>query len=119
MLRLLIKDITVEQRLEPDKQAVLHIRWQGGVCSDVAVPLPPRHPARVRCPEVIVTRIRELARRLSDAQIAWQLNQDGYTSVLGKPFSDSMIKWIRWRHRIPTPKKLGEFSRSAESNTRR
>lgn len=118
MLRLLIKDITVELRLAPDKQAVLHIRWQGGACSEVTVALPLRHAARVRCPEVIVTRIRELALHLSDAQIARQLNQDGCTSILGKPFSDSLIKWIRWRHRIPAPtrKKLGALSPSTESN---
>jgi hypothetical protein len=77
MLRLLIKDITVELRLTPNKQAVLHIRWQGGVCSEVTVALPLRHAARVRCPEVIVTRIGELALHLSDAQIARQLNRMG------------------------------------------
>ena len=40
MLRLLIKDITVEKPPNP-KQLLVHIRWQGGACSDVSVPLPP------------------------------------------------------------------------------
>ena len=102
MLRLLIKDITVEKRLAP-KQALLHIRWQGGACSDVTVDLPLPLADRVRCSEVTVARVRALALNLSDAQIASQLNHEGYTSAHGKPFNDSMIKWIRWRYGIPAP----------------
>src|SRR5205809_5622451 len=40
MLRLLIKDITVEKPLRP-KQLLAHIRWQGGACTDICVQLPP------------------------------------------------------------------------------
>ena len=40
MLRLLIKDITVEKPANR-KQLLVHIRWQGGACSDVSVQLPP------------------------------------------------------------------------------
>ena len=36
MLRLLIKDITVEKLPNP-KQLLVHIRWQGGACSDTRV----------------------------------------------------------------------------------
>ena len=102
MLRLLIKDITVEKRLAP-KQAVLHIRWQGGACSNATIDLPLPLADRVRCPEPTVARIKALALNLSDAQIAHQLNQDGTTSALGKAFNDSMVRWIRWRHGIPAP----------------
>ena len=102
MLRLLIKDITVEKRLAP-KQAVLHIRWQGGACSDATLDLPLPLADRVRCPERTVARVTELALNLSDAQIAQQLNEDGIASALGKAFNDSKVKWIRWRHRIPAP----------------
>jgi DNA invertase Pin-like site-specific DNA recombinase len=102
MLRLLIKDITVEKRLAP-KQAVLHIRWQGGACSDVTVELPLPLADRVRCCEVTVARVRALARNLSDALIAQQLNREGVRSPLGKEFNDSMVRWIRWRHAIPAP----------------
>jgi hypothetical protein len=101
MLRLLIKDITVKRRLVPNNQVVLHIRWQGGLCSDVTVVLPLKNAARA--PEVTVMRVTELALHLSDAQIARQFNQDGCTTVLGKPFSESMIKSIRCRYRIPAP----------------
>jgi DNA invertase Pin-like site-specific DNA recombinase len=102
MLRLLIKDITVEKRLAP-KQAVLHIRWHGGACSDATIELPLPLADRVRCPERTVARVTELALNSSDVQIAQQLNEDGIASTLGKAFNDSMVRWIRWRHGIPAP----------------
>jgi hypothetical protein len=101
MLRLLIKDITVE-KLTP-KQLMLHIRWQGGACSDVPVELPPNMPDRIRYPAELVERIRTLAETLTDAQIAEQFNQQGRVSPKGKAFTASMIQWVRYKHRIKGP----------------
>jgi DNA invertase Pin-like site-specific DNA recombinase len=100
MLRLLIKEITVEKRLEP-KQAILHIRWQGGACSDVAVDLPRPIADQRRYPNAIVEHVRTLAQRLPDAQIAEQMNRDGHRNTYGKLFTQKMIGWIRWRYQIP------------------
>jgi hypothetical protein len=101
MLRLLIKDITVEKPLHP-KQLLAHIRWQGGACTDLCVPLPPKIADRVRYPAAVVDRVRHLAQSLPDRDIADCLNQEGQLSALGKPFTASMIKWIRYRYQIPT-----------------
>lgn len=60
MLRLLIKDITVEKQ-PAQRKAVLHIRWQGGAVEDRWVDLPLPAPDRVRYPEVLVNRVRSLA----------------------------------------------------------
>jgi DNA invertase Pin-like site-specific DNA recombinase len=100
MLRLLIKDITVE-KLPQQKQLLIHIRWQGGACSDLRVQLLPHMADRMRYPAVLVDRVRELAQSLSDAQIVDQLNQAGLVSAVGKPFTVSMIKWIRYAYKIP------------------
>jgi excisionase family DNA binding protein len=102
MLRLLIKDITVEKPAE--KQILLHIRWQGGTCTALPVQLPPNVADRVRYPAALVDRVRELAQNLRDAQIADQLNRDGRVSAWGKAFTVHMVKWIRHRHQIPPPK---------------
>lgn len=102
MLRLLIKDITVEKCSAP-KQVMLHIRWHGGACSNVPVDVPLPLADRVRCAESTVARVTTLALNMSDGQIARQLNQDGITSTQGKAFNDSMVRWIRWRHGIPVP----------------
>ncbi|HEX8798772.1 MAG TPA: recombinase family protein [Terriglobales bacterium] len=100
MLRLLIKDITVEKSAAP-KQLLVHIRWQGGACSERVVQLPLNMPDRMRYPKAIVERVRELAQDLPDAEIAAQLNRDGRTSATGKPYSTGIIRWIRWRYQIP------------------
>jgi DNA invertase Pin-like site-specific DNA recombinase len=115
MLRLLIKDVTVEKCSAP-RQAVMHIRWQGGACSDVPVDVPLPLADRVRCAESTVARVTELALNMSDGQIARQLDQDGITSTEGKAFSDSMVRWIRWRHGIPAPMlaKPKELTRSTD-----
>ena len=100
MLRLLIKDITVEKPLHA-KQLLAHIRWQGGACTDLCVQLPSNMADRVRYPAAVVDRVRHLAQSLPDGDIADGLNQEGQISALGKPFTASMIKWIRYRHQIP------------------
>lgn len=100
MLRLLIKDITVEKPPRP-KQLLVHIRWQGGACTDICVQLPPNIADRVRYPVAVVERVRHLAQSLPDGDIAGRLNQEGQVSALGKPFTGSMIQWIRYRYQIP------------------
>jgi hypothetical protein len=102
MLRLLIKDITVE-RQAGERTALLHLRWQGGAVEDLSVDIPLPAPDKVRYPQATVDRVRALALSLTDPQIVAALNQEKVLSAKGKPFTLSMIKWIRSRHAIPTP----------------
>ncbi|QIE29541.1 recombinase family protein [Caballeronia sp. SBC2] len=99
MLRLLIRDITVE-KLSAARQAVLHIRWQGSACTDITVDLPRPRPEAIRYPAETVERVRELSQRPSDPQIVAHLNQEGLRSATGKSFTLSMVKWIRYRYEI-------------------
>lgn len=102
MLRLLIKDITVEKH-HGARHAIMHIRWQGGACSDVHVDLPrPRHEA-IRYPEPIIARVRELALTLTDLQIVAEFNRLGELSSTGRRHTMHTIKWIRWKYGIPAP----------------
>jgi hypothetical protein len=100
ILRLLIKDITI-QKLSDPKQVVLHLRWQGGACEDLQVHLPPNISDRLRYPAEMVERIRGLARTLSADQIARQLNEEGFRTPTGTLFTASKIRWIRYRYEIP------------------
>ncbi|HUV68697.1 MAG TPA: recombinase family protein [Terracidiphilus sp.] len=102
MLRLLIKDITVEKSPVP-KQLLVHLRWQGNACTDLTLQLPPNMADRVRYPAAIVDRIRDMAHHLHDAEIADQLRQAGCTSAKGRPYTAKIIQWIRFRYRIPPP----------------
>jgi len=100
MLRMLIKDVTVEKPSAPH-QACLHIRWQGGACSSVSVDLPLPPWKQLRYPDGLIEQIRALAQRLPDAQIAVELNRLQLLSPRGKPFTAKMIQWLRWNRRIP------------------
>jgi DNA invertase Pin-like site-specific DNA recombinase len=101
MLRLLIADITVEN-LAASRQVVLHIRWQGGACSDVTVKRHLPIAERLRYSAETIERVRALSHDLNDSQIAQALNKQGLLSSKGQPFTLSMIKWIRHRYAVPT-----------------
>ena len=100
ILRLIVKDITVEKK-QGQKEVVLHIRWHGGASEDVFVALPLNISDRLRYPQWIIEEVREMALRLSDNDIANELNNKGIKSAKGKSFNPSMIKWIRYKHAIP------------------
>jgi hypothetical protein len=102
LLRLLIRDITVETTSNA-KRLRLHLRWQGGAVESLEVTLPPNRADAIRYPEAFVGRLRRLAETLDDSAIIAQLNSEGLTSSTGKPFTVSMIRWLRYRHRIPAP----------------
>jgi len=103
ILRLLVRDVTVSNGPEP-KIVRLHIRWQGGATETLEVQLPPNRADAIRYPEAFVSRVRELAVNHHDDEIVQLLDAEGYQSSTGKPFTQSMIKWIRYKHRIPAPK---------------
>ena len=102
ILRLLIKDVTVE-KAELDRQIRLHVRWQGGACEDMTVTPPPSIADRLRYGDELLGRVRELAvdKNLDDSAIAATMNQEGRRSAKGKRFTTSMVKWIRFRYEIP------------------
>jgi DNA invertase Pin-like site-specific DNA recombinase len=100
ILRLLIKEITVEKAAD-QKRLLVHIRWQGGAYSDVSVQLPPNIADRVRYPSAVVDQVRELARHLADTEIADELNRQGQVSAKGLQYTSKIIQWIRCRYRIP------------------
>jgi hypothetical protein len=102
MLRLLIRDITVE-RPHGARQAILHVRWQGGACSDVTVAIPAKIWERQRNPDAIVTRVRDLAKTMTDAQIVAELNRCGERSATGRRHTAHTIAWIRCKYKIPAP----------------
>jgi DNA invertase Pin-like site-specific DNA recombinase len=102
ILRLLLKDITLEKRASTH-QAILHLRWQGGATEDLVVGLPLKAADRWRYPEALVSKVRQLAQQQTDHQIALALNQEKLRSAKGRAFTASMVAWIRGKHRIPAP----------------
>jgi hypothetical protein len=102
MLRLLIRDITVVKGTEP-KLLHLQIRWQGGATETIDVRRQPSRAEAVRYPDPFVAKIRTMAEKDDDKEIVLRLNGEGLTSSTGKPFTVSIVRWIRFKHRIPGP----------------
>ena len=99
MLRLLIKDITVE-KLFTERKVVLHVRWQGGAQGDIVANLPLTRGDQLRYPKETVERIRTLAATLPDDEIAEVLNREGIAPSLGGRFTSSKVRGIRVRYGI-------------------
>jgi hypothetical protein len=102
ILRLIIKDITVEKPAEP-KLILLHIRWQGGALEDILVKVPAKYYDQIRYQDDIIARIKKLSQCNTDAQIVTLLNKEGLKSAKNKRFTISMIKWIRYKYGILSP----------------
>jgi hypothetical protein len=102
MLRLLIRDITVVNDPE-SKLLLLQVRWQGGATDTIEVHRRPKRAEAIRYSDMFVAKIQAMAEKYNDQQIAAQLNSKALTSSTGKPFTVNMVRWIRFKHRIPGP----------------
>ena len=100
ILRLFIKDITVE-KFKEERKAILHIRWQGGGLENLEVPLPPLTCGLWKHSEEIINRIRVLSITMSDSQIAEKFSQEGLKTKKGYPFTRSTICSVRSHYKIP------------------
>lgn len=110
MLRLIIKDITVERIPEP-KKVLLHVRWQDETCEDISIDLPKKIYERIQYSSKIIHKVRKLACHLSDEQIAMKFNGRGLRSAKNRPFTAIMVGWIRRKYGIPSIQQPpGEFT---------
>ncbi len=110
ILRLLIKDITVEKLIHARK-SILHIRWQGGATESIEVELPQKSHEKWRHSPELIEKIRQLSLTMTDQQIAEQFNQMGLKTNKGNSFTVESIQWIRYKHKISLPlQKEGEIS---------
>jgi hypothetical protein len=97
LVRFLVQDVTLTKR---ERVISLAIRWQTQACTVAEVPRPPRSCDTRRTPEAVVERVRALAARHSDRQIASVLNAEGLVSGTGQPLTAARVQWIRYAHTI-------------------
>jgi DNA invertase Pin-like site-specific DNA recombinase len=109
ILRLLLKDITVE-KLANGSDMTLHIRWRGGACEDLTVHAPSPH--RLYYPQELLARIRELAVSHSDAEIAALFDEEGLRTPHGLRFTKALIRQTRYHFEIKasSDRRPGEMS---------
>ncbi|WP_169460960.1 hypothetical protein [Ktedonobacter racemifer] len=93
-VRLLIEDVTVRKA----EQIVAHIRFKGGATQTITVPLPPPFAqSRLTSPETLVAMDR-LLEEYTDAEVAEQLNQQGYRTFDGLLFQRTHVYQLRRHH---------------------
>jgi DNA invertase Pin-like site-specific DNA recombinase len=97
MVRLLIADVT----LLKGAQLTLQIRFTGGATTTLQIARPPSATDLRRTNQVIVDEIDRLLEEYTDAEVATQLNAQGYCSFDGKPFHALMVASIRQHHHLP------------------
>lgn len=102
MLRLLVKDITVKKQLG-EKTVRMQIRWQGGATEELTVDIPPSTADKWRHSPEIIDRVREMAKTLTNREIAKVFTEEGLKSNKGNSFTASGISWIRYKHSIAAP----------------
>lgn len=103
IVRLLISDITVTKDRQT-KTLSLNVRWQAGPLQQIQISLAPNAADKIRYPQAIVDKVRELTLQYGDdRKTAAVLNKQGLIGATGKPFTRNMITWIRHKHKIQRP----------------
>ncbi|MCA1679063.1 MAG: helix-turn-helix domain-containing protein, partial [Actinobacteria bacterium] len=82
------------------------IRWQSGASEQLSVLRPAA--ARSARAQAVLEILRELGPSHTNQQLAEHLNQAGRLTASGRPFTQESVRWMRWKHRIPSPSPLRE-----------
>lgn len=99
LVRLLIDEIIVSPR--PERVLDLLIHWKGGKHTRLPVPRNRTGQHRRCTARAVVEVVRDLARRVPDAQIARLLNRLGYRTGAGNTWTQQRVVSLRHAHDIP------------------
>ena len=93
-VRLVIEDVTVSKA----EHMVAHIRFKGGATQTITVPLPPPFAqSRLTAPSTLAAMDR-LLEEYTDAEVAEQLNEQGYRTFDGLLFQGTHVYQLRRHH---------------------
>jgi DNA invertase Pin-like site-specific DNA recombinase len=105
LLRAMINDITLTS--QPDHPEIqIGIHWHSGASDELTV-LRPAAARSIRAAEV-QKLIHQLGPTHSNIELAERLNADGHLTASGRPFTEDSVRWIRWKHRVPSPSPLAD-----------
>lgn len=96
-VRFLIEDVTVHK----SDQIVAHLRFKGGARQTITVPLPPPFAQSRLTPPETLAALDRLLETSTDAQVAEQLNQQGYRTFDGLLFESIHVYQLRRHHGLP------------------
>lgn len=76
---------------------LVQIRWETNKIDEMSVTLPQRG---ARTDPAILKSIREMAEMHTDAETAAYLNDSGWVTAHGKPFTADLVHGLRREHQI-------------------
>ena len=97
LLGFLIKDVCLTRA---ETTIGVAIRWRTEACTVLNIPRPKRSCDARRTDPAALARLRALAADTSDSQIARILNQEGFRSGTGRPFTTNIVKQLRYSYSI-------------------
>jgi len=99
LLRCLVQDVTLDRFSKPGI-SVVHVRWHTGTTTTVEVIRP--KPGGPPAPPALVARVRELAQRYPDDEMATLLNNKKVRTARGATWTTERVRNFRNKHKIPT-----------------
>lgn len=98
MVRLLVEDVTLKR----DRAVITaQVRFKGGATQVLALPAPLTVGELRRTKPEILAEIDRLLERMTDSQIAAELNQRGWRcSVNHDPFTSRAVMILRWTYKL-------------------
>jgi DNA invertase Pin-like site-specific DNA recombinase len=95
LFRLLVADVTLTRQ---ENEILVQLRWHTNAVDTFPVAFPTLGAPPL--PEPVVERVRELSRTHTDGEVADILNQEGFSTAQGKPFSAHRVQGLRRRFGI-------------------
>jgi hypothetical protein len=98
LIGFLIKDVGLNRG---ETTIDVSIRWQTEAGTVLSIPRPRRSCDLRRTDPAAVARLRALAADTPDGRIAEILDQEGFRSGTGRPFTTNIVKQLRYSYSIP------------------
>jgi DNA invertase Pin-like site-specific DNA recombinase len=99
----LLRTLVTGVNLRRDTTGILQVRivWRGGLVSEISVRVPVHSLRFSQREQEIVARVRELVDTVKDdAELAEQLNREGFFPCRGPRFTPQIVLKLRCRHHI-------------------
>ena len=99
MARLLLGDVTLRRE---EQQIQVQVRFKGGLTRELQLPVPKSAWALRKTKPEIVAEIDRLLAEHSEEEIVQILNDKGWHSSSGDPFTLRIVHWLRWTYKLTT-----------------
>lgn len=97
LLRFAVAAVDLDARSHPGKVDV-QVRWRSGTITTLQVDRPRRGDGSLKTPAEAVALVRDLAARFTYGEIAQRLNDRGWRTAFGRPYTSLHVGYLCRRH---------------------